>query len=336
MSTVLEGTQPTDAVIEPEATETDTALADLEKALNGEEPAKPAAEPPKDAPGDKPAEDAPKEKTIDDLLGEIEEPKPADKPAEVQLSPDQKQILDTFQNPQEAAQALSLANSYMNFTGTMAKGDFASTEKMLESWNPEVAEGLKEYYYDKYVRNGDFVDRWIAEKEGRGEENKDVRALKGEVNKLKTQLESRKAEETNQQQTAQFQQTVQGFVAHVDSLLAKVGADDTDKQIIWSMVNAKVSADQNLKSKIHSRDYKAVNTVFKEAAKTYFTKNKVAVTTREVKQDAQAQHKPVVQAGTMQELSEQALPADIRQVPKGKEDAWLDQELGKLAKGRKK
>ena len=323
---VLEAT-PADVVIEPEVTETDTALAALEKELLGDP--KPATEAPV-----VPAAEAPKaEKTIDDLLGEIEEPKPADKPAESVLSPEQKQVLDVFPNAQEATQALNIANGYIAFTNTLAKGEYANTEAMLDKWNPEATEGLREYFFDKYVRQGnnEWVNRWIAEKEGKSEEHKEVRALKDQIGKISKQLEARRTEETTQAQSAYQQQTVTGFVNHVESLFKTIGADETDKQIIWPLVNAQVSGNQAVRDALNRRDYKAVNTIFKTVSKTYFGKTKTAGESRAVKQEAQAQHKPVVQAGAMQELATTAEPTGKEMAgPKG--DAWLDQGLARLAK----
>ncbi len=240
-----------------------------------------------------------------------------------------------FPDAQHATQALNIANGYIAFTNTIANGDFQNTEAMLEKWNPEATTGLREYFFEKYVRNGDWVDRWVAEKEGRGEENKDVRTLKTQVNKLEKQLETKKTEEASQAQNAQFQQTVQGFVGHVEALFKQIGADDTDKQIMWPLINAQVGANEQVRQAMNRRDYKNVNSIFKSVSKTYFGKTKTVADSKAAKQTAQEQHKPPVQAGAMQELSGQ-LPSDVKEVPKGKLDDWVDQELGKLAKGRKK
>lgn len=328
---VLEGVQPTDAIIEPEASPTDKALEALEKDLLGDP--KPATEAPK---VETPPAGAPKaEKTLDEIIDGIEEPKPEEKPAAAQLSPEQKQVLEVFPDAQHATQALNIANGYIAFTNTIANGDFQNTEAMLEKWNPEATTGLREYFFEKYVRNGDWVDRWVAEKEGRGEENKDVRTLKTQVNKLEKQLETKKTEEASQAQNAQFQQTVQGFVGHVEALFKQIGADDTDKQIMWPLINAQVGSNEQVRQAMNRRDYKSVNSIFKSVSKTYFGKTKTVADSKAAKQTAQEQHKPPVQAGAMQELSGQ-LPSDVKEVPKGKLDDWVDQELGKLAKGRKK
>src|SRR3990167_10493542 len=307
--------------------------AEPDKAAEGQppEPATPSAVPVESSEV-KPlgTEETPPEPTLDDKLSKIEEPEA--KKEEPQLTPDQQKILSIIPNPQVAEQVQGLAVGYQNFTSKFAGGDFESVEGMLSSWNPEATEAFKEHLYQKYVQNGDWVERWITEKEGKADPA--VKTLTRTVESLQAKLaadERAKQLQSHQQRVAEVGRQ---YETHIKNLFDLIEFADADRRWVRAAIDKLVGENKNALHAINSGQMSAINPLFKQAVKEYVERDKSTAQTKEKQKEIEAKHKALVPGGAI--TSTQGLPSNIKDVPKGKEDEWMDQELTALFSPKKK
>lgn len=293
----------------------------------GQQPAAVASPPPAKKEGE---QQPPAEGEVDPLLKALEEIKEekVEEPAKPQLSDDQQKVLEAVPTVERAAELYATAQNYANFTGALEGGDFGKVEGMLQAWNPQVLEGWLEHVYAQKVASGEWVDRFIAEQEGRGSQYKGDVQLRNRVAQLETQLKEKAQTSQQSQLTQQQQQAFVNYNTHVNDLLEKINFNKADRRWVVSDLNARVAADPKVLESIRRGNVAAVNGLFKTVVKEYVTRDKEVVEQTDAKVQQQSQKKPPL--GGAAATVEQPLPDDISQVPKGKEDDWMDQQLTKL------
>lgn len=205
---------------------------------------------------------------------------------------------------------------------------------MFEAWNKDAFEGFLEHIYTQKVNSGEWVDRFIAEQEGTGQTHQGMKTLERKIAQLQSQIEQRN--QGNQQAQAQQaqQQAFTEYNKHIHSLFDQIKFAEADRRWIVADLNAKVASDPKIITAIKGGNVNAVNGLFKAAIREYATRDKQTAQKTAEKIDLQSQKKPPISGGAVSQ--EGALPDDIRQVPKGQEDNWMEQQFSKLARLVKK
>jgi len=292
----------------------------------------PKGDPAKPVPAASPAPVEAKPEEADPLLKaleEIEEEQPAapkeDKPV---LSPDQQAVLEAIPNIEVATNLYQAVQNYDNFTGALSSGKFTDVEAMLTKWNPDVLDGWQEHIYQKFVASGAWVDRFIAEAEGKGP-TKEFTKLQKEVNSLKEALTAKTTTSKAEQEAAATQAAFQGYNKHVNDLFEKINFNAADRRWVTADLNQRIAADPKVLAAVKSGNAKAVNPLFKAACREYLTRDKEVVVQGEKKVEKQLQKK-VPLGGASAETD--AIPEDINQVKKEDRETWTQRALDKLFK----
>jgi hypothetical protein len=265
------------------------------------------------------------------LLEKIEE-KPAEAPQEAKLSPEQEQVLKLVPDPQTAQQLAQVADGYFTFTEAFNKGNFAAVEQMFETWNPAAFDGFLDYIYEKKVASNEWVDRWVQQKEGKGNPqlDKGMQNLQRQIQSLQNQLANRNQTETTQATQAEQNRIVTAYVGHLDSLFDQINFSKSDRKWVEADIHNRLSQSPAVQAAVKAGQTGAVNGIFKAAVREYVNRDKAVTEEKEAKRDAQAAKKAPLTTSSVPS-TEKALPDDIKQVPKGQEDGWMDQQLAKLA-----
>lgn len=302
-------------------------------------PASPAASPATPAATDgkegQPTTEDPLEKALNDIK-EDETPKEEPKP---QLTGDQEAVLQAIPTPEVASRLMGVVQNYQNFTKTFESGNYGDVEQMFEKWNPTAFEGFLEYIYQKHMVEGDWANRFIAEAEGRGTEHKGMKAIQNELADLKKQLQAEKDQQqkgnTKAQQDAENRRVGQAYENYLTGLFDKIEFNKSDRKWVMSEINGKVAADPKMMQAVRAGNMSALNGVFKSAVREYVNRDKQVAADTNDKIKQQEKHKQPVGGGAGAPTGD-ALPDDVKQVAKGQEGNWLDQQLAKLLGGRKK
>lgn len=314
------------AAVTPATEATPAAEPTLEQQLEAlKTETTPAAEatPPEGTP---PAEATPPaEPTIEDKLKEIDEAPTETKPT---LSNEQQQILNVIPNVQTAQQLATLANGYTNFTQTFERGQFGETLNMLQQWNPQATDAFMEHIYQTKIT--EWVDRWIADKEGNPTVHKGMQSLEAKISQLQSQLNQRNQQETEQQRQTRQAQIGQQYQSHLKGLFDKINFSEHDRRWVTADINSRVGADNAVLQAVNSGNMQAVNAIFKKAVTEYVQRDQQQNADKNKVLAAQDKKAPLI--GSNPAVATDALPEDIKQVKKGQEDAWVDQELAKLSK----
>ncbi len=272
------------------------------------------------------------EPDLETALNEIVEPTPTDK-TQPALTVEQQQILNVVPTPEIAQTLTQYATSYHNFTEAFSRGDFDGVESMFQQWNPNAYDAFLEHVYAKKVANGEWVDRWISDTENPA--NKGLRQLQNQISQLKQQLTQRSEGETQAQASARQAQNSQGYRNYLDGLFEQIKFSPNDRRWVAADLHNRVATDPAVFKAVSGGNFAAVNGLFKQAVREYVGRDKQANAAQQAQFAAQAAKKapltgssPVAQVG--------ALPDDIKAVPKGKEDEWMDQQLAGLASKRRK
>ncbi len=225
------------------------------------------------------------------------------------------------------------AENHKNFSNAFEQGRFEDVEAMFKAWNPAAYDTFLENLYVKHVASGEWVDRFVAENDPKGpgpQTNKALRTLEKRLSEVQKQLADK--ESGQQKETAESAQK-KAFVAyssHVSGLLDQIKFSEADRPWVVSTLNSRVAADQTLMKAIRAGDVNAVNKLFKTTVREYVTRDKALSDSKAAK--VELQDKKVLPVGGAAATNDGALPDDIKQVPKGQEDTWLDQQLGKLSR----
>ncbi len=277
----------------------------------------------------KPAEE-PVVATLEDKLGEIEEPKPNEAP---KVSDDQQKILSAIPDVQTASQLLQAAQSYDQLNSVLSNRDFDKFETMLD---PGAAEGLLEHIYKKYVDTGAWVDRFISEHDPNGNPvvQQSLRAMQSKLDQVQSKLAERDRGQSEAQQRAQAQQTFATYQKHVNGLFDKIEFAPADRRWVMDALSARAGADPQIMAQLRNGNPSAVTSLFKQVVREYVNRDKSESESRAALLAAQEKKKPLLPGSQVTPTA--GLPRDVKEVPKGKLDAWMDQELAALAGSRKR
>jgi hypothetical protein len=293
-----------------------------------ESPETPAPPAPETTP---PAEEVKAEPSLDEQLKEIEDTPAV--PETPKLSAEQEQILKIIPSAQ-AAQAMSeQVSGYQAFTGALQSGNYAAVENMLTEWNPAVLEGWMEHVYQAKVSSGEWVDRWIADKEGNPSQRAAQTAAERRIAALEAKIARDQEERTRQEQSAQHSRTASALVKHIDTLYDKISFAPADRKIVSEVVYNRINGDPATLAAIRNGNVAAVNSIWKNAVRDYVQRDKQMNDGQAAALKAQEVKKPLVPSTTVQALG--ALPDDVKSVPKDKLDEWEDQQLEKLFASQK-
>lgn len=281
-------------------------------------------EPPPSASG----EGAPPEDPLLKALDEIKEDEPAKEEPKSALTSEQQQVLTAIPDAKTAEYLLNVHNAQVNFQNTLESGDFAKTEAMFKDFSPSAYDKLLEGVYEKYVASGEWVDRFIAEKEGRGQEHSALKSVQKELNDLKNQLNEKKTVSSADAAKEADRKAFAGYGEYITKLFDQINFNPADREYVTAKLNATLATDPALIAEIRKGNYSAVNKTFKATLKGYITRDKQVKGVEADKVKAQEQKKAPVGGGAA--AIEDPLPEDIRQVPKGKEDSWAKQQLDRL------
>ncbi len=296
----------------------------------------------KDAPGKQPAAvSSPQQAEVpagdgeadplEDALKEIEEDKPEEKPVVPEMTNDQKAILAAIPNAEVATQLYSTVQNYNNFTGAFESRDFEKVNGMFETWDKDAYDAFKDYIYDKHVASGEWVDRFIAEQEGRGGQHKTTKAMEKKIADLQAKVDNiGKPPPVNVQAEAE-KKAFGEYTAHIESLFEKINFSAADRRWVVADLNNRVAADAKVLAALKAGNPNAANALFKQAVRDYANRDKEVSTDKNDKIKLQTNKKLIVGGGGNQQGTDE-LPDDVKYVPKGKEDSWMDQQLAKLAR----
>lgn len=277
--------------------------------------------------------------TADPLLtaldGIKDETPAADDKSKPQLSEEHQQILRVIPSAEAAVNLHRVAENYTNFSTAFEQGRFDEVETMFKNWNSDAYDRFLENIYAKHVASGEWVDRFIDEHDGTGgKTHKTIRALEQKIASVQTQLREKDQTAEQQRASAAQQQAFTAYNTHVHSLLEQIKFNPNDRTWVVAALNARVANDPQILTEIRNGNVNAVNSLFKTTIREYVLRDKQVNDTEAAKIAAQGHKQAPIGGGA---ATETALPDDIRQVPKGQEDSWMDQQLGKLARlvGRK-
>ncbi len=300
----------------------------------GEPPPKTVASPPEAAAETPAGDEDPLLKALNEIKDGEETPAEEGKGA---LTQDQQQILQAIPDIQTATNLYGVVENYKNFTDSLEAGRFDDVEAMLSTWNKDVIDGWLEHIYEKKVASGEWVDRFIAETGGSKPEAGEIRKLKNDVKALRDSLTEKETRNTKAQQQQVQQQTANkaltDYNTHVEGLFEQIGFSKADRRWVLNDINKQLVQNPEVLAAVKAGKPAAINKIFKAACKEYIERDKVVATEKGEKIDTQSKKKaPLGGAGGAET---EALPDDIKQVPKGKTEAWLDQQLGKIFKNKK-
>ncbi len=204
---------------------------------------------------------------------------------------------------------------------------------MFQAWKPEIYNQFLDHIYNPKVASGEWVDRWIQEKEVPNPVRSLLTPLQKQVAELQAELKTRKTGEQSAQQYNQQMKVAADYTAHVNGLFDQIKFSATDRKWVTADLNNRVMADPKVKAALNSGNMPAVNGLFKAAVRDYVQRDQQVAAGQQATLAAQEKKKAPLQTAP---VTDQLLPDDIRQVPKGQEDSWMDQALAKLGAGRKR
>lgn len=287
--------------------------------------ATPEAASPSELPAPETKEEAPaaEPSDIDKKLAEIPDAPEVKEEAKSPLTDIQQQILAAFPNPETATQVVTESGYFQQLNTALQNNDFETVEQMFA---PEALEGFKEHFYQKYAT--EIVDRWIAEKEGTAPVQKGMSALERKIAQLEQRLAERDNAAVKETQQAQRQRLTSEYNTHLNSVFDRFNFSPADRRYVAADITDQVSRDPRLMSAYQSGNMAALNTVIKKAIHDYSVKDQQSAKQTQQTLQRQEQKKPLVQGQTASVID--SLPDNVKDVPKGKEDAWMMEKLNKL------
>jgi ribosome-binding protein aMBF1 (putative translation factor) len=269
------------------------------------------------------------EKALDDLKEDDgTEGKDGKPPAAPAVSEEHQMILRAIPDATTAINLHKTSELYNTVVQTFESGDLEQIEKLFD-YNPAVLDTMLENIYEKYVKNGDWVTRFIDDVEGRGHQNKGLTRLERTVQTLQNQLKAKEQQEQQSQSKAVEVQAFQKYNAYVHDLFDKIKFAEADREWVVTALNAKLAASPELIRAVKNGDLSKIIPTFKTTVRNYALRDKQNATTTNEKIDLQTQKKaPLGAAGGTVDTT--TIPDDVRQVPKGQEDAWEDSMIGRL------
>ncbi len=250
-------------------------------------------------------------------------------PAKAALTPEQERVFSIIPTAAEAERVAGLASSYSNFTGAFERGDFPAVEQMFQAWKPDTYAQFLDHIYQQKVASGEWVDRWIQEKEVPSPVSRLLTPLQRQVTDLQNQLKARTTQEQTGQQEQARQKVTADYLAHVNGLFDQIKFSAADRRWVTADLNNRVMQDARVKAALNAGNMPAVNGLFKAAVREYVDRDKLTSAAQAAVLAGQEGKKAPLQTAP---VTDSLLPDDIKQVPKGQEENWMDQALGKLGK----
>ena len=132
------------------------------------------------------------------------------------------------------------------------RATFDTAIKMLESWFPLIADGLRENLYQKHVASGEWVDRLIAERRGDPKAQLDILSKQNQA--LREQLANRVNEDV---QTDNGPRGPAGISGQVDKLSHSLNRSPAERSEVFQQVNEAVATGSKDPSGITPRQYQS-------------------------------------------------------------------------------
>jgi hypothetical protein len=272
-----------------------------------------------------PAAPDPFEKALED----IKEEEPPKEEVAPKLSDDQSAVIKAIPTAEMASNLFEIANNYQNFTSAFESGNFKAVDKMLQDWNPDAYETFLENIYQKHMVSGDWAERFIAEAEGRGQDRKGQKSLEAKISKLEARIAAKESGSAAERQHAANMTIANNYENYVNGLFDQLNFNKGDRKYVFAELNQRVGADPSIMQAVRGGRMSAINGIFKAVAREYVNRDKEVSTEKDVKIAIQDKKKAPI--GGSGNLESGQLPDDVKQVPKGQEDTWMMQQLGKLA-----
>ena len=129
--------------------------------------------------------------------------------------------------------------------------------------------------------------------------------------------------------TAQEQARLQkSYNDHLTGVFDKFLFSPADRRYVAADITTKVSSDPALLAAYRSGNLMALNKAIKESIRDYSVKDQAAQVKREETVATQMTKKPLIAGQAVVQTGD--LPDDVKQVPKGQEGTWMDQQIKKL------
>ncbi len=288
----------------------------------------PAAE--QATPGEPPVgEPADAVKPLEEQLKEIPD-EPTPEPSK--LTDTQQQILSTFETPEQAKQAQTEAGYFQELNSALVSGDYARVDQMFA---PEAHEGYLNHIYEKYVKSGDWVDRWIAEKEGTAPVHSGIKQLQAQISALQAERQREKQGQTTHQQQQRNAETNKAFSNHLESLFDKISFSEKDRRWVAADITNRIAQDKTAMEAYSNRSFGQLNKIFKTAVTEYVQRDQQIAKKTEQTVAAQEQRKPLPQGSAITPTGP-ITDEQIKSAPKEKRaalyDRQMDEQLAQLAR----
>src|SRR4030095_9476045 len=178
---------------------------------------------------------APEAKPLEEQLKEIPDETPPETP---KLTDSQQQILSTFETPEAAKEAQTNASYYQELNTALVSGNYDLVDQMFA---PEAHEGYLNHIYEKHIT--EWVDRWIAEKEGSAPIHTGLKAMQNRIAQLEAERQREKQGQSSQQQQQRQVETNKAFSSHLESLFDKINFSAADRRWVASDITARIAQD---------------------------------------------------------------------------------------------
>lgn len=258
---------------------------------------------------------------------------PDETPVETPKLPEaQQKILDTFTTPEAAQQAQTEAGYFQELNSALVSGDYNRVDQMFA---PEAHEGYLNHIYEKYVKSGDWVDRWIAEKEGTAPVHSGIKQLQAQISALQAERQREKQGQTSQQQSQRNAETNKAFSTHIESLFDKINFSAKDRRWVAADITNRIAQDKNAMEAYSNRSFGQLNRIFKTAVTEYVQRDKAIADKTEKTVAAQEAKKPLPQGSAITPTGP-ITDEQIKSAPKAQRAALyerqMDEQLAALAR----
>ncbi len=297
------------------------ALAPAKETPPAATPVVPAPNPEQATPGEPPVGETPPEvKPIEEQLKEIPDETPPETP---KLTDTQQQILSTFETPEKAQEAKTHAGYFDQLNDALVSGDYATVDQMFA---PEAHEGYLNHIYEKYVKSGEWVDRWIDEREGKAPVRPEIKQLQQQIAALQAERQREKQGQTSQQQQQRNTETNKAFTTHLESLFDKINFSAADRRYVAADITNRIAQDKAAMDAYQNRSFAQLNKIFKTSVMEYVQRDKAATEKTEKTIAAQEAKKPLPQGSAITPTGP-ITDEQIKSAPKDKRAAMYDQQM---------
>lgn len=285
-----------------------------------------------------PVAEAVAEPTIEEKLKAIED---ADTPAPVDATApnaDHQKVLTLFPTPAIAEQAQTVINNYSNLIDTLNSGDFGKVEQMFNAWNPTFLDNFMEHVYSQKVASGEWVERWIKDKEGNPVVNNQLTALQKQIQGLEARLKGEDQQRLTAQNQRALNEAKEGYNAHITRLFDEIKLPASDRKWVANEITARINADPTTLQAILNGNAKMANKHFKAAVQEYVQRDKEVSQIKADTTAAQDKHKQPLQSAQQPvgAITDEAIKALPKAARGDAMDAKLEQDLGAfLGKSRR-